>query len=212
MTRYRAPLLLAVLALAATPAAGGAEEPRAGTWAISGAYAWGFLSPDDLNRRIELDDLLFATSVPTFDGENRVSAELRRGLTNALALGLTFGYTWQTERDGQVTREIDSFPLTVALAYYPPWQSWLTWNVVASGGFYVEARASGDDPLGGFSASGSGPILAGGLELETFLSKNWSARIRGTLQWAEVKDVPSPGETLDLSGEEIQLGLRVYIR
>jgi hypothetical protein len=192
--------------------AGAAEPSRVGTWALSLAYAWGFPSPDDLNRKIELDNLLLATAVPTIDDDRQVSLELRRGLSNRVSAGFEAGYIWKTVRDGQVTREIDAFPLTLSVAYFPPLQTWLTWNLLAEGGLLVGARAHGDDPLGGFSASGTSALLAGALEFEVYLSQNWSFRTRGTLQWMDVQDVPSAGETLDLSGGEIQIGIRAYIR
>ena len=83
---------------------------------------------------------------------------------------------------------------------------------VAAGGLLLEARASGSDPLGGFSGSGGGFTAQGALELERYVSPNWSFRVRGTLHWSEASDVPSAGETLDLSGGDIQIGIRIYAR
>lgn len=193
----------------------GAEAPaltRSGVWAVSPGFAWGFLSPDDLNERIELDNLLLGTAVEGIHHDKRVSLGLRRGLSESVSLELEFGYYWQTVRDGVVTREIDVFPLTAAVAYYPPSPAWLDWNLSLGGGLLVHAGATGMDPLGGFSGSGTGFTLQGAAELERFMSEKWSFRVRGTLHWSEASDVPTMGETLDLSGGDVQIGLRIYAR
>ena len=187
-------------------------RPRAGVWAVAPGFAWGYLSPDDLNDRIELDNLLLGTAVEDIRHDKRVSLGVRRGLSESIALELEFGYYWQTVRDGVLTREIDVFPLTAAVAYYPPALAWFEWNVSLGGGLLVDAGASGEDPLGGFSGGGTGYTLQAAAEVERYLSQNWSFRVRGTLHWSEASDVPSVGETLDLSGGDIQIGLRIYAR
>ena len=203
------------LSFAQDPTPSSAQDPppeRAGEWAFAPGFAWGFVSPDDLNERIELDNLLLGTAVEPIRHYKRVSLGVRRGLSEQVSFEMEFGYYWQTVRDGVVVREIDVFPLTAAFVYHLPGLRWFDWSASVGGGLLLEARASGSDPLGGFSASKGGYTVQGALELERQLSKNWSFRVRGTLHWSEASDIPSVGETLDLSGGDVQIGLRIYAR
>ena len=209
----RLSLAIGLLCGSATWASAADSSPsRVGVWALAPGVALGFFSPDDLNRRIELDNLLLATAVEPLRNYKRVSLGARRGLSEAVSLELEFGYYWETVRDGVVTREIDAFPLTLAFAYYPPWQRWFEWSVSGGGGLLVEARAKGEDPLGGFAGSSIGHTVQGALELERSISRDWTVRVRGTLHWSEASNVPAAGENLNLSGGDLQLGLRIYLR
>jgi hypothetical protein len=189
-----------------------AAKDRTGRFAISGAISWGLISPDDINRQIQFDNLSSATAVDDITSYTEAVGELRYGVSNRLTLETQLGYLWQDKTDGRVTRKVIAFPLTLNLAFFLIDAKSRSLSVLAGGGILLNAKYTGEDPLGGFSYTGTGYSAQAALEFEQFLSDLWAARLRAQGQLAGVSDILPDGGSLDLSGGAIQLGLRAYFR
>jgi hypothetical protein len=174
--------------------------------------AWGLMSPDDVNRRLQLDNLSFAVALEDMDKFTEVSGEFRYGISNPLSGELQIGYLWRDSVDGRVTRQVSGFPVTLSLVYFPISAKTRSVAVIAGGGLILEAKLSGEDPLGQSSFKGNGFVGKLGLEFEQFLSELWAVRLRGQGQLARTTDVLPDGGSIDLSGGSLQLGLRAYFR
>ena len=187
-------------------------QPRAGIFALSGSWSRAWISPDELNRNLGFDNLSFAVSVPEFGTYRQIAGDLRYGVSERFAVELQTGYWWIENSEGRVSRKLRAIPVLGNLVYFLHVAKGRSLSVVAGGGAFLDTQYSGNDPLGGFDQSKTALVVQGGLEVEQFVSDRWSGRIRGTRQWAGASDYFPDGGDLDLSGWEVQLGLRVYFR
>jgi hypothetical protein len=170
------------------------------------------MSPDDVNRQLQFDNLTFAVALDDMNTFTEIIGELRYGFSNSLGGELQIGYLWQDSVDGRVTRKLSTFPVTLSLVYFLISAKSRSLSAIAGGGVLIEAKYSGEDPLGKTSFKGNGYVAQLGLEFEQLLSELWSVRLRGQGQLAKAGDVFPDGGSIDLSGGAIQFGLRAYFR
>lgn len=193
------------------PSGAGAKD-RAGLFSISGAMSWGLMSPQDVNRQLQFDNLSLAVALDDMQTFTEIGGELRYGISNPLSAELQIGYLWQDRVDGRVSRKVSAFPVTLSLVYFLVSAKSRSLSAIAGGGALIDARYSGEDPLGKASYEGTGYVARLGLEFEQLLSELWSVRLRGQGQLAGAADVLPGGGSIDLSGGSIQFGLRAYFR
>ena len=93
-------------------------KDRAGLFSISGAMSWGLMSPDDVNRQIQYDNLSFAVALDEMTTFTEILGELRYGFSNPLSGELQIGYLWEDSVDGRISRKVSAFPITLSLVYF----------------------------------------------------------------------------------------------
>jgi hypothetical protein len=198
--------------LCAHPAVDAQAKDRAKVLAISGAISWGLISPDDVNRQIQFDNLSFAVALEDMTTFTEVVGELRYGISNRVSAEAQIGFLWQDVNDGRVSRRLSTFPLTLSLVYFLVAGESRTLSAIAGGGVLLETRLSGEDPLGQSHFSGTGYVAQAALEFEQMFSDLWAIRLRALGQLAKATDVLPDGGMIDLSGGALQLGLRAYFK
>lgn len=185
---------------------------RQGLWSLGASLGIATAAAGDLNRRLELENLAFASGLEDFDTYREAGGDLRYGLAERLSLEARFGYWWRAQESGRITRRVSALPVVAGVIYHAWSSSRARAGPFAAAGLLLGAKLSGEDPLGGVDRSGTGTIFEGGIEAEYFLAETWSVRLRGVARRAVARDVLGPGQDFDLSGAAVQAGLQVYFR
>lgn len=186
---------------------------RAGRWALGAIAGWGWANADDLDERIELENLAFASDVPPLQNYSVIHGAMRYGLNERVALDLRGGYLWRSLDGGRIERRVTAIPIVAGVtAQLWDFGSAARLGPYAGGGVLYDAAVTGEDPLGGVDYSGTGWLAEVGIEAEYALfGPSGTVRARAGGQLARVADLLGEGADLELDGFILQVGFYYYL-
>jgi hypothetical protein len=186
------------------------EHSRLWSLGVWGGFATA--SASDINRRVDLDNLAFASAIPHIDSFHEAGGDLRYDLDQRLSIEGRFSYWWKNQSNGRFDRKVSAIPAALGITWRPIVSE--RWRLGGTGaaGLVFGAGLSGSDPLGGIDFSGTGPLVEGGIDAEFAFSRSGSLEGRGLARWAVAKDVLPEGGDVNLSGVSVRVGLRLYFQ